>query len=119
MAHYAKLNDENIVLSVIVLNNDDEMIDGVEDEATGIAFCSNLTGYPNWKKTSYNGNIRKNYAGIGYKYDAELDAFISPQPFPSWTLNENCRWIPPVPRPTDRKQYAWNEALLQWDEVPR
>ncbi len=87
MAHFAQLNEENIVTQVIVVANQDTADqDGVENEAIGIAFCTNLLG-GNWKQTSYNGNIRKNYAGIGYKYDADLDAFVPPQPFASWTLN--------------------------------
>jgi len=88
LAHFAQLNEENIVTQVIVVANQDTADqDGVESEAVGIAFCTSLLG-GNWKQTSYNGNIRKNYAGIGYKYDATLDAFIPPQPFASWTLDE-------------------------------
>lgn len=114
MAHYARLNVENVVEEVIVISNDDEMENGVVDEVKGIMFCIALTGYPFWRKTSYNGNIRKQYAGIGYTYDIVRDVFIAPQPFPSWTLDENSDWQPPVPMPTDGGMYTWNEADQQW-----
>ena len=119
MAHFAQLNEENLVTQVIVVANQDTADqDGVENEAIGIEFCTNLLG-GNWKQTSYNGNIRKNYAGIGYKYDAALDAFIPPQPFASWTLNnETAQWEAPTPYPTDDKRYTWDEATTAWVEVP-
>ena len=117
MAHFAQLNDENLVTQVIVVANQDTADkDGVENEAIGIAFCNNLLG-GHWKQTSYNGNIRKNYAGIGYKYDAELDAFIPPQPYASWTLDENAQWKAPVDYPTDGGRYTWNEETLTWDAI--
>lgn len=96
MAHFAQLNDENLVTQVIVVANQDTADkDGVENEAIGIEFCKNLLG-GRWVQTSYNANIRKNYAGIGYKYDAELDAFIPPQPGPDWVLNTTtCAWENP------------------------
>lgn len=97
MAHYAKLNENNVVEAVIVIENDYEMKDDVFDENAGIAFCQYLTGHAHWKKTSYNGNIRKNYAGLGYTYDPDRDAFIPPCPDPSWTLNEEtCQWDEPI-----------------------
>jgi len=118
LAHFAQLNEENIVTQVIVVANQDTADkDGVENEAIGAEFCTNLLG-GRWKQTSYNGNIRKNYAGIGYKYDETLDAFIPPQPFASWTLDENAQWEAPVAYPTDGKRYTWNEETLVWDEVP-
>jgi hypothetical protein len=119
MAHFAQLNEENLVTQVIVVANQDTADqDGVENEAIGIEFCTNLLG-GTWKQTSYNGNIRKNYAGIGYKYDAALDAFIPPQPFASWTLNnETAQWEAPTPYPTDDKRYTWDEATTAWVEVP-
>ena len=119
MAHFAQLNEENLVTQVIVVANQDTADqDGVENEAIGIEFCTNLLG-GKWVQTSYNGNIRKNYAGIGYKYDATLDAFIPPQPFASWTLNnETAQWEAPTPCPTDDKKYTWNEDTLAWVEVP-
>ena len=119
MAHFAQLNEENLVTQVIVVANQDTADqDGVENEAIGIEFCTNLLG-GSWKQTSYNANIRKNYAGVGYKYDAALDAFIPPQPFASWTLNnETAQWEAPTPYPTDDKRYKWDEATTAWVEVP-
>ena len=119
MAHFAQLNAENLVTQVIVVANQDTADqDGVENEAIGIEFCTNLLG-GRWVQTSYNANIRKNYAGVGYKYDAALDAFIPPQPFASWTLNnETAQWEAPTPYPTDDKKYAWDEATTAWVEVP-
>ena len=118
MAHFAQLNDENLVTQVIVVANQDTADkDGVENEAIGIAFCTNLLG-GRWVQTSYNANIRKNYAGIGYKYDATLDAFIPPQPFASWTLNEEtAQWEAPTPYPDDGKRYSWDEATTSWVEI--
>jgi hypothetical protein len=119
MAHFAQLNAENLVTQVIVVANPDTADqDGVENEAIGIEFCTNLLG-GKWVQTSYNGKIRKNYAGVGYKYDAALDAFIPPQPFASWTLNnETAQWEAPTPYPTDDKRYTWDEATTAWVEVP-
>ena len=117
MAHFAKL-DNNIVVSVIVISNQ-EIINnnGQESEQKGIEFCYNLLG-GDWKQTSYNGNFRKNYAGIGYYYDSIRDAFIPPKPFPSWILNEDtCLWDSPVPYPNDGKMYTWNEEILNWQEI--
>ena len=118
MAHFAQLNDENLVTQVIVVANQDTADkDGVENEAIGIEFCTNLLG-GRWVQTSYNANIRKNYAGIGYKYDATLDAFIPPQPFESWTLNEEtAQWEAPTPYPDDGKRYSWDEATTSWVEI--
>lgn len=119
MAHFAQLDDNNIVTQVIVVNNN-ELLDenGQESEAKGIAFCQSLFG-GNWKQTSYNANFRKNYAGIGSTYDSARDAFIAPKPFPSWVLDEEtCEWQPPVARPTDGKVYIWHEDSQQWIEVP-
>jgi hypothetical protein len=119
MAHFAQLNENNTVTQVIVVANEELLLDGVESEARGVIFCKSLFGEDTkWKQTSYNGNIRKNYAGIGYTYDAGRDAFISPQPFPSWILNEDtCRWDAPVPYPTDDKFYTWDEAITSWVEI--
>jgi hypothetical protein len=117
LAHFAQLNEDNIVTQVIVVANQDTTdSDGMENEAVGAAFCANLLG-GTWKQTSYNARIRKNYAGIGYKYDADLDAFIPPQPFASWTLDENAQWKAPVDYPTGGKRYTWNEETTSWDEV--
>lgn len=119
MAHFAQLNEENVVLQVIVVSNQDTADkDGVENEAIGAEFCTNLLG-GRWVQTSYNGNIRKNYAGVGYKYDKDLDAFIPPQPYASWTLNEDtAQWEAPTPYPTDDKRYTWDEETTSWVEVP-
>jgi hypothetical protein len=118
MAHFAQINEENIVTQVIVVaNQNTSNQDGIEDEAIGAAFCNNLLG-GTWKKTSYNGNIRKNYAGIGYKYDETLDAFIPPQPFTSWILDETtCQWKSPIDYPNDGNFYKWNEETLTWDAI--
>ena len=117
MAHFAQLNDENLVTQVIVVANQDTADkDGVENESIGIAFCTNLLG-GRWVQTSYNAKIRKNYAGIGYKYDADLDAFIPPQPYASWTLNADAQWEAPTPYPQDDKRYTWNEETLTWDAI--
>jgi hypothetical protein len=118
MAHFAQLNDNNVVLQVIVVNNS-ECLDsnGQESEAVGVAFCQSLLG-GNWKQTSYNGNMRKNYAGIGYSYDEQRNAFIAPQPYPSWILvEETCRWSAPVAMPTDDKRYIWNESTISWNVI--
>ena len=117
MAHFAQLNDQNIVMQVIVVVNEELLENGVKSEDKGIAFCQSLLG-GQWIQTSYNGNIRKNYAGIGYTYDAGRDAFIPPKPYPSWTLvEETCNWTAPVFYPTDGKQYSWDETTINWVEI--
>jgi hypothetical protein len=118
MAHFAQLDENNLVTQVIVVSNSELMNkNGVEQEEKGIAFCQSLLG-GNWKQTSYNGNIRKNYAGAGYTYDTQRDAFIPPKPFNSWLLNETtCLWEAPVPHPNDDKMYMWNEDTISWQEV--
>jgi len=120
MAHFAKLDQNNVVLEVNVVDNNYLLQDGVESEAKGIQFLIDWSGgYSNWKQTSYNSKIRKNYAGIGYTYDATRDAFIPPQPFPSWVLNEDtCLWEPPVAYPTDGQPYQWDEATTSWVALP-
>ncbi len=118
MAHFAKLDENNNVLAVHVVNNDVITIDGNESEQAGIDFLTGLHGHTLWKQTSYNGNFRKNYAGIGYTYDAGRDAFIAPKPYDSWLLNEaTCQWEPPVAYPTDGKKYGWFEGNQQWVEI--
>ena len=118
MAHFAQLNENNVVLQVIVIHNNELLDNGVESEAKGIAFCQSLFPGTSWVQTSYNANIRKNYAGIGFTYDAQRDAFIPPKPFPSWVLNEaTCQWESPVPYPQDGKRYIWDEATQTWVEV--
>lgn len=116
MAHFAELNESNIVTQVIVVANAELMDNGLESESKGVNFLESLYGHRNWKQTSYNGNQRKNYAGIGFRYDAGRDAFIPPQPFASWTLDETtCRWVPPVAYPDDGGIYSWSESSLQWE----
>ena len=124
MAHYAELDSNNVVKQVIVVSNaDTSTAQGEEKESIGIAFCERLLG-GTWVKTSYNGNIRKNYAGIGYTYDKDRDAFIPPKPYASWVLNETtCLWNAPVAMPSDAgqgdppKMYTWNEETVNWVEV--
>ena len=100
-----------LIGEVVVLDDDD-----AEQEQLGIDFLISLYGAGNYKQTSYNGNIRKNYAGIGYTYDSGRNAFIAPKPYPSWTLVEDtCRWTAPVEEPDDDKVYDWNEDVYQAD----
>jgi hypothetical protein len=119
MAHFAELDENNVVTRVIVVANKDTAdANGNEVESIGVAFCQRLFG-GNWKQTSYHGNIRKNYAGIGYTYDASIDAFVPPKPYPSWVLNsDTAQWEAPVPMPTDGKMYTWDEATQSWVEAP-
>ena len=121
MAHFAQLNTQDIVIDVIVVNNN--VINNLpfpESEPIGVEFCKSLYGADTiWKQTSYNGNFRKNYAGIGYTYDVAIDAFVPPQPYPSWTLNtQTAQWEAPVPYPTDGGVYYWDEATLSWQPYP-
>ena len=115
MAHFAKLGTGNIVEQVIVVSNDI-----ATTEQAGIDFLRNLYKDQHLPviQTSYNNNIRKNYAGIGYQYDQTRDAFIPPKPFNSWILNEDtCLWNAPVVKPIDDNKYFWNEQTLSWDIV--
>lgn len=116
MAHFAKLDSDNIVTQVVVVDNSVlEKADGTESELKGKQFLNSLFGSAKWVQTSYNGTIRKNYAGVGYKYDSTRDAFIPPKPYTSWTLNETtCLWEAPVTYPTDGNLYNWDETNLQW-----
>jgi len=121
MAYFAKLGTGNIIEQVISINN--SVItdsNGVEQEQLGVDFINKLYNTRDvWKQTSYNNNIRKNFAGIGYQYDQTRDAFIPPKPFNSWILNEQtCNWEPPIPMPNDAsidKIYSWNETTKNWD----
>ena len=120
MAHFAKLDDQNVVIEVNVVNNETlNNLEFPESEPVGVAFLTEWSGgHSNWKQTSYNVNFRKNYAGVGYKYDSTYDAFIPPQPFPSWTLDtELYDWLPPVSHPNDGKLYEWKEEILNWVEI--
>lgn len=115
MAHFAELSETNEVLRVIVVADQDCLDEnGVEQESVGAAFCNRLLG-GTWIQTSYNGRIRKHYAFVGGKYVPEIDAFASPQPFPSWTLNtETANWEAPVPQPDLDGQWIWDEATQTW-----
>ena len=118
MAHFAELDSNNVVLRVIVIDNKDTAdAHGVEKEYIGAAFCERLFG-GTWKQTSYNGNLRKNFAGIGYSYmPAPIDGFAPPRPYPSWNLDPDvCQWVAPVPMPEDGKRYSWDEATTSWVE---
>ena len=108
MAHFAEINSDNIVQRVIVVSD--------EHEADGAEWCNDLLG-GTWVQTSYNNNIRKQYAGIGYTYDADADVFVAPQPFDSWTLDANHDWQSPTPKPIDDKNYAWFEPNQVWIEI--
>jgi hypothetical protein len=119
MAHFAKLDENNVVLEVHCVHNN-ELLDenGIEQEQKGIDFLINWSnGYLAWKQTSYNGSFRKNYAGIGYTYDPQHDAFIPPKPFPSWLLNADAQWEAPIGMPVDGKMYQWDEATTNWVEI--
>jgi len=107
MAHFAQIDSNNIVVQVIVVAD--------EHEANGAEWCSDLLG-GTWVQTSYNNRIRKQYAGIGFTYDADADVFVAPQPFPSWTLDSNHDWQPPTPMPEG--DWLWDESELAWVEVP-
>lgn len=119
MAHFAKLDENNFVVDVQVIGNRDigePEKSFPETEPVGQAFIASLGFSGVWKQTSYNKNFRKNYAFIGGKYDSNLDAFINPQPYPSWTLNTGtCQWEPPIEIPKDNKVYLWNENTQSWD----
>jgi hypothetical protein len=114
MAHFAKLGVGNIIIKVAVVSND-----VATTEQAGVDFLNNLYNTRDvWKQTSYNGNIRKNFAGVGYSYDQTRDAFIPPKPFNSWILNEDtCNWEAPVAYPDDGKKYNWNETKTTWDII--
>lgn len=118
MAHFAKIDENNVVTSVVVVDNKDTAdAAGVEKEHIGAAHLEKILG-GTWKQTSYNGNFRKNYAGIGYTFDSQRNAFIPPKPFNSWVLvEETCQWKAPVEMPTDGQMYSWDEATTSWTVV--
>jgi len=114
MAHFAKIGVGNKIIKVAVVSNNI-----ATTEQAGVDFLNNLYGSKDvWKQTSYNGNIRKNYAAVGYTYDQTRDAFIAPKPYASWILNEDtCLWEAPVAYPDDGERYDWNESTTTWDIV--
>jgi hypothetical protein len=124
MAHFAELNNSNEVLQVIVISNEDVDANGGDESTQAEIFVATIvpygTGGVAWKQTSYNNNFRKQYAGIGYSYDSSKDKFITPQPYPSWSLDSNDDWEAPVTRPTVTEInsvsviLSWDEANLQW-----
>jgi hypothetical protein len=115
MAHFAELDNNNIVKQVVVVKNEQLLIDGIELESKGQEFLTNLLG-GNWIQTSINNNIRKQYASVGYTYDAVNDVFIAPQPYSSWSLDKNFDWQAPTAMPTEGEWY-WDEDSLSWIEV--
>jgi hypothetical protein len=128
MAHFSRLDENNVVTQVIVVANEDTTdTNGVEVEEIGVAFCKKLLGAEtNWKQTSYNNNFRVRYAGIGYSFSEELNAFIPPSPFPSWVLvEETADWVSPLgaaptlteEQITSRSFYRWNEEAYQADNT--
>jgi hypothetical protein len=124
MAHFAQLDENNIVTRVIVVSNNDCLgPNGQESEAVGVAFCQKLLGADTrWKQTSYNNNFRRQYAGQGFMYYEPLDVFVEPKPYPSWTLDQTtATWLPPVPKPTvpDIYDLIWDEENQEWDAVLR
>ncbi len=118
MAYFSEIGSDNIIVRVIsVANNVITNSSGDEEESIGVDFCHSLLG-GTWKQTSYNGEIRKNFAGVGYTYDSHKDAFIPPKPYSSWVLNDsNCLWEAPIAMPTDGKRYRWDEDSKSWIET--
>lgn len=118
MAHFAEIDENNVVLRVVVVDNKDTSdANGIEKEHIGAAHLEKILG-GTWKQTSYNSTFRKNYAGMGYTYDQERDAFIAPKPYPSWVLAEStCHWESPVPIPNDGQMYVWDEDNMQWSVI--
>lgn len=116
MAYFAKIDENGIVLQVIRVADDDAPDPAPShSEPLGQAFISDVLGLPGeWRQTSYNGNFRKQYAGIGWRYDSLADVFIAPQPFPSWTLDGNFDWQPPAPYPEQEGDWRWDEETQSW-----
>ena len=120
MAHFARVDENNTVVEVIVISNDDLLDEnGVEQETLGVVVCHSLFGAETtWIQTSYNNNFRKKYAGVGDQFVSDADLFYNPvAPYPSWSLDENYDWQPPTPMPDDGKPYVWDEPTLSWVEL--
>lgn len=120
MAYFAQIDTDGTVLEVISISNADAPDPApTNSEPLGQAFIRDVLGLPGeWRQTSWSGSIRKQYAGIGWRYDADADVFIAPQPYPSWTLDDEHDWQAPVPYPSDGGQYYWDEATLSWVAIP-
>ena len=116
MAYFAQLDADGIVQQVISVSNADAPDPAPEhSEALGQAFIADTLGLPGeWRQTSWSGSIRKQFAGIGFRYDPETDVFVRPQPYPSWTLDADHDWQPPTPYPSDGDMYQWDEDTLAW-----
>lgn len=119
MAHFAQLNENNIVIQVIVVHNNELLDNGIESEEKGISFCQSIFGIDTrWKQTSYNGSFRKNFAGVGFKYDTRRDAFLEFKPYVNWILNNTtCKWEAPTPYPNDGRRHEWDEYTNGWIDV--
>jgi hypothetical protein len=120
MAHFAQLDQNNVVVQVIVVDDKDTQTElGIESEEVGIAFCKQLFGeYTKWAQTSYSGSIRGAFAGVGSVYDSRTDVFLPPRPYLSWVFdNKAYKWNPPVAKPDDGKPYQWDEATTSWVEM--
>lgn len=112
MAHFARLDNNNVVVEVNVVDN--AVLDPLDEEGSGVAFLANWSGgHSYWKQCSYNGSIRGRFPGPGFRYDPDADVFVAVQPFPSWVLDSNCEWQPPTPKPA-QDEWIWDEATLSW-----
>ena len=119
MAHFAQLDENNTVIQVVVVHNNELLDNGVESESKGISFCQSIFGIDTvWKQTSYNGIFRKNFAGVGFRYDEKRDAFLEIKPFTNWVLNnETCKWEAPIPYPEDGRRHAWDDYTNTWIDL--
>lgn len=118
MAHFSKIKKNKVIQVIVVRNEDCNNLNFPESEAVGQEFIASIGLEGTWKQTSYNNNFRKNYAGVGYTYDEELDAFIPPKPAPSFIFDKiTCRWKPPIPYPQTGRNYTWDEKNQSWIEV--
>lgn len=120
MPYYAQIDDSGLVIRVVSIAESNALDEnGQEDEAIGAEFVRRVVGDGLWIRTSYNGRIRKQYAGPGFTYNSEHDVFIAPSPFPSWVLDDQFDWQAPVPYPTDGRHYYWDEESLSWQLMPQ
>lgn len=117
MANFAEIQNGIVVRIVVISNDDIKDENGIEQEKFGIQLCNELVGPANWIQTSFNNNFRKQYGDMGFTYDPNADVFIRPRPYPSWLLNENYDWRPPIPMPNDDNNYWWDEDHLCWSLI--